>query len=127
MAQMGGIGIVHKNMTIDQQAAEVRNVKKFEAGVIRDPITVRPDDQHPRGHRADPRKHHISGVPVVDGARIWSASSPAATCASNQARSAGRRIMTPKDRLVTVREGAQRRRGAGAAAQAPHREGAGGQ
>ena len=51
MAQLGGIGIIHKNMTVEQQAAEVRKVKKFEAGVIRDPITVEPGHHHRRRAR----------------------------------------------------------------------------
>jgi len=66
MAQCGGIGIVHKNMSVEQQAAEVRLVKKFEAGVIRDPITVGPMTSI-REVMALVRAKNISGVPVVDG------------------------------------------------------------
>jgi IMP dehydrogenase len=66
LAQEGGIGIIHKNLTIDAQAAEVRAVKKFESGVIKDPITVSPDTSI-RDVIALTRANNISGVPVVDG------------------------------------------------------------
>jgi IMP dehydrogenase len=80
MAQMGGLGIIHKNMSIEQQVAEVRMVKKFEAGVIRDPITVRPDASV-REVIALTRRQQISGVPVVDGQELVGIV-PAAICAS---------------------------------------------
>src|SRR5581483_9060310 len=69
MAQCGGIGIIHKNMSIEQQVAEVRLVKKFEAGVIRDPITVTPTTSI-REVLKLVRAHNISGVPVVDGDKL---------------------------------------------------------
>ena len=59
IAQEGGIGIIHKNMTIDAQAREVGRVKKFESGVIKDPITVSPDMTHPRGARPHPLARHL--------------------------------------------------------------------
>src|SRR5690348_4224117 len=65
MAQCGGIGIIHKNMSVEQQAAQVRIVKKFEAGVIRDPITVTPDTSIAEVMQIT-RAANISGVPVVD-------------------------------------------------------------
>ena len=66
MAQEGGLGILHKNMTIEQQANEVRKVKKFESGVVRDPITVSPNTTI--GEVVElTRSHNISGAPVVDG------------------------------------------------------------
>jgi IMP dehydrogenase len=65
MAQSGGIGIIHKNMTVERQAAEVRLVKKFEAGVIRDPITVDPHTSIGEVMHIT-RSHNISGVPVVE-------------------------------------------------------------
>ena len=65
MAQLGGIGIMHKNLSAEQQAAEVAKVKKFESGVIRDPITVRPDTTI-REVLALTHARNISGVPVVD-------------------------------------------------------------
>src|SRR5690606_26396643 len=69
MAQLGGIGIVHKNMPVERQAAEVRAAKKFEAGVIRDPITVAPNTSI-RDVIALTRAHNISGVPVVDNGEV---------------------------------------------------------
>ena len=66
LAQEGGIGIVHKNMSIDSQSNEVRSVKKFEAGIIRDPITIR-SDATVRELVALTTQNRISGVPVVDG------------------------------------------------------------
>ena len=54
VAQEGGIGIIHKNMTIEQQAEQVLRVKKYESGVIKDPITVSPDTTHQRGTGSDP-------------------------------------------------------------------------
>ncbi len=66
MAQAGGIGVVHKNLEIDEQADEVRRVKKFESGMVINPVTVRPDDT--LKDVSDLRKlHSISGFPVVDG------------------------------------------------------------
>src|SRR6267142_1314304 len=64
MAQEGGIGIIHKNMTIEHQAAEVRKVKKFEAGVVKDPITIEADATV-RDLFELTRMHNISGVPVL--------------------------------------------------------------
>ena len=66
LAQEGGIGIVHKNMTPAEQAAEVRQVKKYESGIIVDPITVDPDTTIDDVLKLT-RAHRISGVPVVDG------------------------------------------------------------
>ena len=66
MAQAGGIGIIHKNMDIERQAQQVRTVKKFESGVIKDPITVA-SDASIREVIELTRSQHISGVPVVDG------------------------------------------------------------
>ncbi|MGD9265447.1 MAG: IMP dehydrogenase, partial [Lysobacterales bacterium] len=66
MAQAGGIGVVHKNMSLLDQAEQVRIVKKYEAGVIKDPITVGPDMTIKQVLELTHR-HNISGVPVVDG------------------------------------------------------------
>jgi IMP dehydrogenase/GMP reductase len=84
MAQCGGIGIIHKNMTPDQQAAEVRLVKKFEAGVIRDPFTVRPDTTIRDVMRITREHATFPACRWSDGGKNWSASSPAATCASRR-------------------------------------------
>lgn len=69
MAQLGGIGIIHKNLTIEQQVAEVTKVKKYESGVIRDPITVDPETSI-RDVLALTRAKNISGVPVVDKGQL---------------------------------------------------------
>src|SRR5690606_23291539 len=66
MAQEGGIGILHKNMEADDQARQVRLVKKFESGVVKDPITVTPETSVAELLRIT-SDHHISGVPVVKG------------------------------------------------------------
>ena len=66
IAQAGGMGIIHKNMTAGQQAAEVMRVKKFESGVIKDPITVSPDTTI-REVMDLTSTHSISGLPVVEG------------------------------------------------------------
>ena len=65
MAQEGGIGVIHKNMTIEQQAREVRLVKKYESGVVKDPITIAPDASI-NDLIALMRENDISGMPVVD-------------------------------------------------------------
>jgi len=83
MAQLGGISIIHKNMTAQAQASQVAWVKNFEAGVIRDPFTVGPDTSIGEVLKLT-RARNISGVPVVDESGTWSASSPAATCASRR-------------------------------------------
>ncbi len=105
MAQMGGLGIVHKNMSIDQQVAEVRNVKKYEAGVIRDPITVRPETSI-REVMQLTRKLQISGVPVVDGPDLVGIVTSRDLRFETRLDEPVRLIMTPKERLITVREGA---------------------
>ena len=69
IAQEGGLGILHKNMTIEEQAAEVRKVKRFESGVVRDPITTSPTATIGEVIELT-RVNNISGVPVVDGDRI---------------------------------------------------------
>lgn len=107
MAQEGGLGILHKNMTIEQQAEEVRKVKKFESGVVRDPITVSPNTTI--GEVVDlTRTHNISGVPVVDGVDlvgiVTSRDLRFETHYDNPVSS----IMTQKDKLVTVKEDASR-------------------
>jgi IMP dehydrogenase len=107
MAQEGGLGILHKNMTIEQQAEEVRKVKKFESGVVRDPITVSPTASIGEVLELT-RSHDISGVPVVDGddlvGIVTSRDLRFETHYDNPVSS----IMTQKDKLVTVKEDASR-------------------
>src|SRR5689334_22386872 len=105
MAQSGGIGIIHKNMTIERQAAEVRLVKKFEAGVIRDPITVGPQTSI-REVMQITHAHNISGVPVVDGEQLVGIVTNRDLRFEKKPEDPVKNIMTRKDRLVTVKEGA---------------------
>ncbi|KAF1705413.1 IMP dehydrogenase [Pseudoxanthomonas kaohsiungensis] len=107
MAQLGGIGILHKNMTAEQQAAEVAKVKKFESGVIRDPITVKPETTI-REVLALTRARNISGVPVVDeSGQLTGIVTRRDMRFETELDDPVRHIMTKKDRLVTVKEGAE--------------------
>ncbi len=104
MAQLGGIGIVHKNLTVERQAAEVQQVKNFEAGVIREPFTVGPDTTIGEVLRLT-RARNISGVPVVDGGRLVGIVTGRDMRFEKKLDDPVRNIMTKKDRLVTVKEG----------------------
>ncbi|MGH8464576.1 MAG: IMP dehydrogenase, partial [Pseudomonas sp.] len=105
MAQEGGIGIIHKNMTIEQQAAEVRKVKKFEAGVVKDPITIEADATV-RDLFDLTRQHNISGVPVLSNGDLVGIVTSRDVRFENRLDALVRDVMTPKERLVTVKEGA---------------------
>jgi len=105
MAQLGGIGIVHKNMSVQQQAAHVAQVKNFEAGVIREPFTVGPDTTIGEVIRLT-RARNISGVPVVDGGQLVGLVTSRDMRFEKKLDDPVRNIMTRKDKLVTVREGA---------------------
>jgi len=106
MAQCGGIGIIHKNMTVERQAAEVRLVKKFEAGVIRDPITVGPHTSIGEVMHIT-RSHNISGVPVVEeGNKLVGIVTSRDLRFEKKPDDPVKNIMTRKDKLVTVKEGA---------------------
>ena len=105
MAQNGGIGIIHKNMTAEQQAAEVRLVKKFEAGVIRSPITVTPHTSI-RDVLKLTRAHNISGVPVVEGEQLVGIVTSRDLRFERKHDDPVRNIMTRQEKLVTVKEGA---------------------
>jgi len=107
LAQEGGIGIVHKNMSIEEQARQVRRVKKFESGIISDPITVSPDTSI-RDVLTLTRAHGISGVPVVAGSRLMGIVTNRDLRFETRLNSPVSAVMTPQDRLVTVREGAER-------------------
>jgi IMP dehydrogenase len=106
MAQCGGMGIIHKNMTIERQSAEVRLVKKFEAGVIRDPITVEPLTSI-REVMQLTRRHNISGVPVVDGEQLVGIVTNRDLRFEKKPEDPVKNIMTRKERLITVKEGAE--------------------
>ncbi|MGD9292825.1 MAG: IMP dehydrogenase, partial [Gammaproteobacteria bacterium] len=105
LAQEGGIGIIHKNMTADAQAREVRRVKKYESGVISDPITVAPD-KTVGAVLALTREKNISGVPVVDGDQLVGIVTHRDLRFETRLDAPVSEVMTPKDKLVTVREGA---------------------
>lgn len=107
MAQEGGLGILHKNMTIEQQADEVRKVKKFESGVVRDPITVSPTTSI-GDVVALTRAHNISGVPVVDGDDLVGIVTSRDLRFEKHFDNPVSSIMTGKDKLVTVGEDASR-------------------
>ncbi|WJF89191.1 IMP dehydrogenase [Paraburkholderia bonniea] len=104
IAQIGGIGIVHKNMTPAAQASEVAKVKRFESGVVRDPITV-PPHLTVRDVRALSQHHGISGFPVVEGAQLVGIVTNRDLRFETRLDEPVRTIMTPRERLVTVREG----------------------
>ncbi|MDZ4350668.1 MAG: IMP dehydrogenase [Xanthomonadaceae bacterium] len=105
MAQLGGIGIIHKNMPAQRQADEVRHVKTFEAGVIREPFTVGPDTSIAEVMRLT-RARNISGVPVVDGEQLVGIVTSRDMRFETKLDDPVRHIMTKRDRLVTVSEGA---------------------
>jgi IMP dehydrogenase len=105
LAQEGGIGIVHKNMSIEAQAREVRAVKKFESGIIRDPITI-----HPERTVADlielTIEHKISGVPVVEGNSLVGIITSRDVRFERRMDARIRDVMTPREKLVTAQEDA---------------------
>ncbi len=107
MALHGGIGIVHKNLSIEDQATEVRKVKRYESGVIHDPVTVSPHLSIGEVLEIT-RDHGISGVPVVDGDELVGIVTSRDLRFETHLDDKVSSIMTPKDRLVTVKEGAGR-------------------
>ncbi|STY29132.1 IMP dehydrogenase [Legionella wadsworthii] len=107
LAQEGGIGIIHKNMTIMAQAEEVKKVKKFESGMVRNPITVTPNISV-KELLDVMTKYNFSGVPVVDGEDLVGiVTSRDIRFETNLSLTVGQ-VMTPKTQLVTVKEGASR-------------------
>jgi IMP dehydrogenase len=107
LAQEGGIGIIHKNMSPKDQARQVLQVKKFESGIIHDPITVSPDATI-REVIDLTRSKNISGVPVVEGEDLLGIVTHRDLRFETQRDAPVSAVMTPKDRLVTVREGADK-------------------
>jgi IMP dehydrogenase len=107
LAQEGGIGIVHKNFSPKEQAAEVSRVKRFESGILKDPITV-PPSMLVRDVVELGRLHKISGFPVVEGenSRVVGIVTNRDLRFETNLGQPIRNIMTPQDRLVTVKEGA---------------------
>jgi IMP dehydrogenase len=107
LAQEGGIGIIHKNMSIEAQAEQVARVKRFESGIINDPITVQPTASI-RDVLEITHTNHISGLPVVDGEDLVGIVTSRDLRFVTQLDEPVTKVMTPKERLVTVREGATR-------------------
>lgn len=105
LAQEGGIGIVHKNLSPKVQAAEVSKVKRFESGVLKDPITV-PPTMSVRDVVELARMHKISGFPVVEGSLVVGIVTNRDLRFETNLDQPVKAIMTPKKRLVTVKEGA---------------------
>jgi IMP dehydrogenase len=105
IAQEGGIGIIHKNMSAEEQARQVRQVKKFESGVIKDPITVTPNTSI-RDVLGLTDAHNISGVPVVEGENLVGIVTNRDLRFETRFDAPVSTIMTAKDKLITVREGA---------------------
>jgi IMP dehydrogenase len=105
IAQEGGIGIVHKNLTPRQQAAEVARVKRYESGVLRDPITVTPDVSV-RHVMELSRQHGVSGFPVLEGKTVVGIVTNRDVRFETRLDAPVRDIMTPRERLVWVHEGA---------------------
>jgi len=107
MAQEGGLGIIHKNMTIAEQAYQVRQVKKFESGIIKDPVTTSPHTSI-RDLITLAKTHQISGVPVVDKGQLVGIVTSRDLRFETHYDHPVSSVMTPKERLVTVKEDATR-------------------
>ncbi len=107
IAQEGGLGVVHRNMKIKKQAEHVRRVKKFESGVISDPITVSPDISIRKTIEITD-KHGFSGLPVVDGERLVGIVTRRDLRFVTDLDDLVASVMTPRERLVTVAENATR-------------------
>ena len=108
VAQEGGIGIVHKNMSPRAQAAEVTKVKRFESGIVKEPITIT-EDMTVRDVLKSQQQHRISGLPVVDpSGRVVGIVTNRDLRFETELDQPVRNIMTPRERLVTVKEGEPR-------------------
>ena len=107
LAQEGGIGIIHKNLTPQAQAAEVAKVKRFESGVLRDPMTISPE-MTVREVMALQAQHKISGFPVVKQGKVVGIVTNRDLRFETQLDQPVKAIMTPQKKLITVREGASR-------------------
>lgn len=107
LAQEGGMGIIHKNMSIEEQAQQVRKVKKFESGIVKDPFTVTPNITV-RELLELTKLHNISGMPVVEGEQLVGIVTHRDVRFEKNLDQPVAKIMTPKERLVTVSEGTSR-------------------
>lgn len=107
LAQEGGIGIIHKNMAAKAQALQVAKVKRFESGVVKDPITIAPD-MTVRDVINLTRLHKISGLPVVEGKKVVGIVTNRDLRFETRLDVPVRNIMTPREKLITVKENASR-------------------
>lgn len=107
LAEEGGFGILHKNMSIESQASEVRRVKKFESGVVKNPITVSPSTRI-RELIDITEKNNISGMPVIVGKNLVGIVTSRDIRFETDFDNLVSNVMTPKERLITVKEGASR-------------------
>lgn len=104
MAQEGGIGIIHKNMSPEAQAARVAVVKRHESGIVKDPVTISPESSV-RELLNLTSKRHISGVPVIENGKLVGIVTNRDVRFESNLEQSVRNIMTPQDRLVTIKEG----------------------
>lgn len=104
LSELGGIGIIHKNLSIQAQAAEVRKVKKYESGIVRDPITIRPDNEVGELIQLT-NELNISGMPVVDNEELVGIVTSRDFRYQENHSAKVSEIMTPKERLITAKEG----------------------
>jgi IMP dehydrogenase len=107
LAQEGGIGIIHKNMSAKAQAQQVSKVKRFESGVVKDPITISPD-MTVRDVLNLTRQHRISGLPVIEGKTVVGIVTNRDLRFETRLDVPVRNIMTPREKLITVKENASR-------------------
>ncbi len=107
MAQEGGIGIIHKNMPAQHQASRVLKVKRFESGVVRDPVTV-PAEISVRQALEMSRKHKISGFPVLENGQLVGIVTNRDLRFESRLEQPIRQVMTPREKLITAREGVTR-------------------
>lgn len=106
LAQEGGMGFIHKNMSISEQAAHVRKVKKYESGIVKDPVTVTPDMTIAQV-KSIAREHGFHGFPVVENGRLVGIVTGRDTRFENASHRAVSDVMTPESRLVTVKQNAK--------------------
>ena len=104
LSELGGIGIIHKNLSIQAQAAEVRKVKKYESGIVRDPITIRSDNEVGELIQLT-NELNISGMPVVDNEELVGIVTSRDFRYQENHSAKVSEIMTPKERLITAKEG----------------------
>lgn len=107
IAEEGGMGIIHKNMSPEQQAAEVRKVKRYEGGIVASPITVSPETTL-GDIIALTEEYHISGMPVVEGKNLVGIVTSRDIRFENDRSLRVSQLMTPKERLITIPEGSSR-------------------